>query len=240
MKLCDFEQAYCGRQFSPSKQASSPSAKTLYSTLNMNDTLNIVFQIIASLGSLATFGVFVFLFRRDKDKQAQIDRLTGIATILDAQNETMKKQNDLLFQQVEIFRNTSLLKGNDQEALTHLREIEEKKLRLSVQPNLWTNGGGYNGSTGEFDIDLNNKGETAIIQEYINNTHDVTIQNNSFPYELEKGVNRKIMGRQSGEKHIQYCDIDIDVIYIDKLKNRYSSKIKGTGINIKVVDTKEL
>lgn len=206
----------------------------------MNDTLNMIFQIIAAIGSLATFGAFVFLFRRDKDKQAQIDRLTGIATILEAQNETMQKQNDLISQQVDIFRNTSLLKNNDQDALKHLREIEEKKLKLSVQPNLWTNGGGYNGSTGEFHIDLNNKGETAIIQEFINNTDDVVINNNSLPYELEKGNSRKIFGRQKGDKHIQYCDIDIDVIYTDRLKNKFSSKIKGTGITIKIVDTKEL
>ena len=169
----------------------------------MNDNLNIVFQAIASIGSVATFGAFVFLFRRDKDKQAQIDRLTGIATILEAQNETMKKQNELLAQQVDIFRNTSLLKGADQDAIRNLQAIEEKKLRLSVEPNLWTNGGGYNGSTGEFNIDLNNKGETAIIKEFINNTSEVTITNNSLPYELEKGANRKIFGRQSGEKHIK-------------------------------------
>ena len=174
---------------------------------------------------MATFGAFVFLFRRDKDKQAQIDRLTGIATILEAQDDTMKKQNDLFAQQVDIFRNTSLLKNGDQEAIRHLQEIEEKKLRLSVEPNLWTNGGGYNGSTGEFHIDLNNKGETAIIQEFINNTNEVTLYNNALPYELEKGANRRISGRQSGDKHIKDCDIDIDVIYTDRLKNRFSSKI---------------
>jgi hypothetical protein len=204
------------------------------------NTVNIIFQIIASIGSLATFGAFIFLFRRDKDKQAQIDKLAGIATVLDAQNETMKKQNDLISQQVDIFRNTSLLKGNDQEALSQLREIEERKLKLSVQPILWTNGGGYNGSTGEFQLDLNNKGETAILQEFVNNSDDVVVNNLSTPYELDKGQNRKIFGRQKGDKHIQYCTIDIDVIYLDRLKNRYAAKIQGTGINIKVVDTKEL
>jgi hypothetical protein len=105
---------------------------------------------------------------------------------------------------------------------------------------LWTNGGGYNGSTGEFNIVLNNKGETAFIQEFINNTNDVTIYNNSLPYELEKGAYRKISGRQSGDKHIKDCDIDIDVIYTDRLKNRFLSKIKGIGINIKIVETKEI
>jgi hypothetical protein len=213
----------------------------------MNDTLNIVFQIIASIGSLATCGAFIFLFLKDKDKQTQIDKLTGIVekltgivTILEAQNETMKKQNDLIAQQVDILRNTSLLQGSDNQALLHLKEIEVKKLRLSVQPNLWTNGGGYNGSTGEFHIDLNNKGETAIIQEFKNNSTDVTIHNIQSTYELEKGEFRKIFGVQKGAKHIKDCDIDIDVIYVDKLNNRYSSKIKGIGINIKIIETIEL
>jgi hypothetical protein len=205
-----------------------------------SNTLNIIFQIIASIGSLATFGAFFFLFRRDKDKQAQIDRLTGIATILEAQNDSMKRQNDLLSQQVDIFRNTSLLKGNNEVAISQLKEIEEKKLRLSVRPNLWTNGGGYNGSTGEFHIDLNNKGESAILQELINNSEDVVVNNLPSTYELDKGKSRKIFGRQKGDKHIQYCNIDIDVIYSDNLQNRYSSKIQGTGINIKIVDTKEV
>ena len=206
----------------------------------MNVNPQIVFQVIESIGSLATFGAFVFLFRRDKDKQSQIDRLTSIATILEAQHTTMKKQNDLLAQQVDIFRNTSLLKAGDQDAIRELREIEEKKLRLSVEPNLWTNGGGYNGSTGEFNIDLNNKGETAIIQEFVNHSgEEVIIYNNFLPYELEKGANRKIFGRQSGDKHIKDCNIEIDVIYIDRLKNRFLSKIKGTGINIQIVETKE-
>lgn len=199
-----------------------------------------IFQIIAALGSIGTIGGFIFLFRRDKNKQSQIDKLTGIATILEAQNETMKKQNDLLSQQADIFRNTSILKGNDQEALSELRGIEEKKLRLSVMPNLWTNGGGYNGSTGEFNIDLNNKGEDASLQQFINHSQDVIIDNTSLPHELGKGNSRKIFGRQKGEKHIQHCNIDVDVIYLDKLKNKYCSKIKGTGMNIKIVDTEEL
>lgn len=204
------------------------------------DKQKLLFEIIAAVGSLATFGAFVFLFRRDKDKQAQIDELTGIAAILEAQNETMKMQNDLIAQQVDIFRNTAILKGNDQGAMEKLQAIEEKKLKLSVLPILWTNGGSYNGSTGEFKLDLNNKGETAILEQFINNSPDVFVQNLQTPYELEKGERRLIIGRQETDKHIQYCDIDLDIIYSDRLGNKYSSKIKGVGINIKIVSTEEL
>lgn len=204
------------------------------------NTVNLIFQTIGAIGSLATFGAFIFLFRRDKDKQIQIDKLTGIATILEAQNETMKQQNDLIGQQVEIFRNTSILKGQDDGALAQLREIEEKKLKLSVKPNLWLNGAGYSGYDGELKIDLNNKGEEAILLEFNLTSDDIILHSLSLPYDLEKGQRRYIFGRQKGNKHIQYCDYEIDVIYKDKLDNKYLTKIKGTGANAKIVETSEL
>ncbi len=44
--------------------------------------LNLAFQLIAAFGSLATFGSFIYLFRRDKDKQSQIDKLAKVVTNL--------------------------------------------------------------------------------------------------------------------------------------------------------------
>lgn len=41
-------------------------------------TFNNVIQVISAIGSLATVGAFIFLFRRDKDKQAQIDALNKL------------------------------------------------------------------------------------------------------------------------------------------------------------------
>ncbi|WP_343705889.1 hypothetical protein [Flavobacterium sp.] len=203
-------------------------------------TINIIFQIISAIGSLATFGAFVFLFRRDKDKQVQIDKLAGIATILEAQNETMKMQNDLIAQQVNIFRNTGILKGNDEGAIAQLREIEEKKLKLSVKPNLWLNGVGYSGYDGELKIDLNNKGEDAKLLEFNLTSNDIILHSLSLPWDLEKGERRYIFGRQKGGKHIKDCEYEVDVIYQDKLDNKYLSKIKGIGANAKIIETREI
>ena len=204
------------------------------------DTFNIIVQVISALGSLATFGAFVFLFCRDKNKQNQIDKLTGIAAILEAQNETMKEQNDLILQQVIIFRNTAVLQGKDQEATVKLLAIEEKKLKLSVKPILWTNGGGYNGSTGDFNIDISNKGETAILLNFINISQDISVTDLQGPYELEKGQSRKIFGTQKGVRHIKDAEININVIYEDRLKNKYCAVIQGVGMVLKIVDTFEM
>ena len=205
-----------------------------------SETVNLIFQIIGAIGSLATFGAFIFLFRRDKDKQAQIDKLTGIASILESQNETMKEQNDLIAQQVDIFRNTTVLKGENGDAMEQLREIEEKKLKLSVKPNLWLNGGGYKGYDGELHIDLNNKGEDAKLIDFKLHSDDIILHSLSLPYDLDKGQRRYIFGRQKGEKHIKDCEYEIDVIYEDKLENRYLTKIKGQGAKAKIVETKEI
>lgn len=189
---------------------------------------DLIFSIINALGSLATFGAFIFLFRRDKDKQAQI-------TILEAQNETMKLHNDLVAQQVEIFRNTSILKGNDNAAIERLRDLEERKLKLSVKPNLWLNGVGYTGFNGELKIDLNNKGEDAKLIAFNLTSTDIILHDEHLPYELEKGKRRYIFGKASKDKHIKDCEYEIDVVYLDKLENKYTAKIKGIGANAKIV-----
>lgn len=202
--------------------------------------LEMTFQIISAIGSLATFGAFIFLFRRDKDKQEQIDKLTGIASVLEAQNETMKMSNDLMTQQIDIFRNTSILKNYDENALKDLKEIEEKKLKLSVKPNLWLNGAGYKGHTGQLKIDLNNKGEDAQLLEFRLTSDDIILHSQSLPYNLGKGQRRYIFGKQKGEKHIKNCEYIIDVIYADKLGNKYSTTIKGKGENVSITDSKEI
>jgi len=208
--------------------------------VNCSNILEMIFQIISAIGSLATFGAFVFLFRRDKDKQEQIDKLTGIAAVLEEQNETMKISNDLMTQQINIFRNTSILKNYDQSALNDLKEIEEKKLKLSVKPKLWLNGAGYKGHSGELKIDLNNKGEEAHLLDFQLTSDDIILHSQSLPYDLGKGQQRFIFGKQKGEKHIKNCEYIIDIIYTDKLGTKYSTKIKGKGQNVKIVESKEI
>lgn len=205
-----------------------------------SSTTYLIFEIIGAIGSLATFGAFIFLFIRDKDKQAQIDKLTSIVTFLEAQNVTMKENNNLVAQQVEILRNTSILKGQDEVALGQLKEIEEKKLKLSVKPNLWLNGVGYKGYDGELSIDLNNKGEDAKLLGFNLTSNDIILHSSSLPYDLEKGQRRYIFAQQKGSKHIKDCEYEIDVIYQDRLENKYLSKIKGTGGKAKIVETREI
>ena len=45
---------------------------------------------------------------------------------------------------------------------------------------------------------------------------------------------------REGNKHIKDCAIDIDIIYSDKLETKYLSKISGEGMNVKIIETREV
>lgn len=57
----------------------------------------VIISFLAALGSLATVGAFIYLFRRDKDKQAQIDKLAGISEALQMQLYQDKDNTRLQF-----------------------------------------------------------------------------------------------------------------------------------------------
>jgi len=116
-----------------------------------------------------------------------------------------------------------------------LQEIEEQKLRLSVQPRLWLNGAGYSGSQGTLQIDLNNKGETAYIDDFIVLSGDIELHSKSIPYELDKGSRRYIFGRDNGTVHIKDAEYEIEILYHNSLNQPYHAIIKGKGQYAKIV-----
>lgn len=61
------------------------------------ETWNFIFLIISAIGSLATVGTFIFLFRRDSDKQQQIDKLASISMALKEQIEVQKDSSRYAF-----------------------------------------------------------------------------------------------------------------------------------------------
>ncbi len=215
--------------------------KTNYQLGTMdNNTLNTTLKIIGAFGSLATFGTFIILLIKDKAKQTQIDKLTGIASILEAQNETMKAQNDLMAQQVDIIRNNYLLKNNETNAILDLKKIDEKRLKLNIKPNLWLNRSGHDGSGGHIKFQLNNKGEDAKILDIIMKSVDVILLSSYLPFDLDKDGTREIICNKIGSKHIKDCEYEIEIIYTDKLDNKYSSIIKGKGSQVNIIETKEI
>jgi hypothetical protein len=175
------------------------------------------------------------LVQRDKDREQQIARLATIAVALESQTEAILSQNELFTQQVDIFRNTSLLKNADSEAMAKLQEIEEKRLRLSVRPRLWLNGAGYRADEGTLKIDLNNKGEVAHLDHFELIEGDIQLHSENLPWDIEKGDRRYIFGKTNGEKHIKDCHYRIAVHYHDALGNRFQAIVDGLGAHAQII-----
>lgn len=74
----------------------------------------LIFNIANSVGSLATFGAFLFLFFKDKQKQNQIDKLTDIFLELQKQNTLSEKKFKISIKP-NLYLHGSILSGHSGE-----------------------------------------------------------------------------------------------------------------------------
>ncbi len=94
----------------------------------MNDNnLKLLFDIIVAIGSLGTFGSFIFLFRRDKDKQKQIDYLSNLVSHLKNLSDVENKKLNLLVQPDLRIKN-SMSHGTDGTLQIKIENIGEKAI----------------------------------------------------------------------------------------------------------------
>ncbi len=87
----------------------------------------LTFNIINALGSLATFLAFLLLFRKDKDKQTQIDKLTHVASEL-AQMKAIENQKLNLSVKPELRKDSSHYNGTDGEMDITIENIGERAI----------------------------------------------------------------------------------------------------------------
>ncbi|PCJ87835.1 MAG: hypothetical protein COA57_03965 [Flavobacteriales bacterium] len=90
------------------------------------------------------------------------------------------------------------------------------------------------------NFDILNNGETATMLELKLNSNDVLLHNLHLPRDIENGGKWFFSSNTKGQKSVQSCEYEIDIIYSDKLENRYLSKIKGKGTYAKIVETSEI
>jgi len=87
----------------------------------------LVFGVINALGSLATFFAFLLLFKKDKDKQTQIDQLTHVANEL-AQMKAIENQKLNLSIKPELRLGKSHYNGTDGEMDMTIENIGERAI----------------------------------------------------------------------------------------------------------------
>jgi hypothetical protein len=191
------------------------------------DKFNITIQVIGALGSLATFGAFILLFIKDRQKQDQIDRLTSIGDNIKDQNELLDASNKLLDQQVSILRESmTLSKPNDRISM-RLAEIEEQKLLLSLKPRFKYEGGTFSAGGGQAKLRIRNKGQLAKIKDLLVISGGVSVATNLVDKTIEKDQTFDLSinspSDSSREKYV------LDLSYSDELENLYYLRIIGQG-----------
>ena len=123
---------------------------------------------------------------------------------------------------------------------TGLRLLEHEKLKLSAKPKLWLNGASMQNKNNELQIDLNNKGERAILTRFEVLRGSVHVTNLNLPYDLEKGSNCLIFMRTPKNVDVRNVGYQIRIFYEDEVGTRYESVIEGIGTKVELVRTEEV
>lgn len=185
------------------------------------------FQMIEAFAGIATVGTFLFLFFKDKAKQAQINKLSDISESLKAQTESINKFVDLQSQQLNIINKANSYSGETKDKLAL---IEEQKLLLSVRPRIVINSTTCIGHQGEIEVNIRNLGETATLVAFEVTNGDLLSHSEHLPYTLEKDQKRKIYLRTKDRSNSNFASFRLEIKYIDRLENEYKLVIQKDGI----------
>ncbi|QXP63246.1 hypothetical protein [Polaribacter sp. HaHaR_3_91] len=142
-------------------------------------------------------------------------------------------------------------KNNRISNLEKVAKTLEKDLKLKYQPHLWLNGLRMRQQENELWFDLNNKREWCKLLEFNVISGDLIIDevNKHLPCELEPKFNEGIVSDttrrwiytiNSSGKRLDDVEYEIEIIYEDRLNNKYFTKIKGKGEKFKLTAPKYL
>ncbi|UKN01196.1 hypothetical protein K6119_15810 [Paracrocinitomix mangrovi] len=180
-------------------------------------TVTILGAIIAGFYTLKSIRK---LYKKDEDKQAQIDKLSSIAEKMEAQNKILEEGNLLISKQVDVLRNLTV-GSNDNEASQELLRIEQQKLELEHRPRLYSNMFSYSFNTGKFKVE--NGGKPLTIDKIECDNDNIIIENQASltgKYLEEHGfVN--IMTRTRNDRVMKDQSYIIKIFVENDINNKY-------------------
>lgn len=135
--------------------------------------------------------------------------------------------------------------------LERVAEVLEKDLLLKYQPHLWCNGVSLRGGENRINFDINNKREWCRLLEFNIVSDDLMLDemNKHLPSELEPKFSTDLIGDTTrryiftinkSEKDLKDLVYEIEIVYEDRLKNKYSVNLKGIGGKCKMSTPKLL
>ena len=201
---------------------------------------------IQALGALvAVFaGIYAFisLFRRDEDREKQIESLTEVAKQttmqtqqLSAQSGHMEESNRLFREQIEILKERLILQKNDQEQKEKEKEIDKRIRKNDIKPLFYQENG--HGTNSYIKIELKNKGGQAklIRVDMIEGANLVKIDERIFNNVISKGENTTLTFRSLDEsRNANNFEFMFDLIFENNDGDKYSQRFSCRGISTKI------
>lgn len=131
-------------------------------------------------------------------------------------------------------------KNNRISNLERVAEVLEKDLTIRYQPHLWMNGVALRSKENTVSFNLNNKREWCKILEFNIVSGDLELDeiNVHLPWELEPKfhefimmdtTSRYIFTKNKSRKPLKEVSYEINIIYEDRLDNKYITVLSGTG-----------
>jgi len=212
----------------------------------ITDWIQSIAAVIAVPGAIVSFFI---LFKRDRNKEKQLKRLTEIAnnhqliaSEMQQQTFRMSEQNAILEKQFELQQKMFLSGINESEQI-RIRQVEENKIRIQqrkndIKPYLgWA--GNSSSPEGRIGLELKNRGAGEARDIEIKVTSgDVSISH-IHPTVAPAGSNIKINLR-ANNSNAYSAIVTLTIYYVDIDGNKYYQQIDKSSENrFSITDPKE-
>lgn len=172
-----------------------------FQALTPKDWFEFSFQVAGALGSVATLLAFLFLFRRDKDKQEQIDKLAKIAEATNRQADAMQAQ---------------LYQYRDGLRLQFLPSLKIARLEPTIVFD-------------SFMVTICNYGKPCriILEKSVNDSYTCEKNKDTPPYDLKAGDEQTYRFISANGFDATKSKVIFDIIYMDEMGFFYKSTLQG-------------
>lgn len=217
----------------------------IYGGISITDWIQALGALIGVLG-----GVYAFfkLFRRDKDKEKQINSLIKMVEQTTMQTQQLSNQaghmeesNRLFREQIEVFREGLLLQRSDQEQKEKEKAILKQLRKNDIKPLFYQENGF--GSNTNLKIYLKNKGgQSRIIKiKMIEGANLLRIDERVYNKIIAKDESVTLIFRSLDEsRNANNFEYLFDLEFENADSDKYSQRFKCKGTSCKFVQPIEI
>lgn len=206
---------------------------------SITDWLQAIGTIAGVPGAIVAF---ILLFKKDKEKQLQIDMLTNLVIEMNKQTQQfeyqtilMRESNDILKEQAQI-NNEVFIK--DKEYKEKMEKLELRKIKLQIKPYLKFQYGSYFNNI--LKANFLNQGGSAKFTNYNIPVEDELIIKTLTNITVNRNEEFELTAHYVGNQDLKKIDKMVEIEYEDSMENKYKQNIIIRGNSFKILDPVEV